>query len=592
MEKPKELHRLISEFFLIRGYLRALEEFEREVKEEPQNMTAPSLVDNLFHRVRQGNLDELESFWRTLNHCLFVWVSDTRLSQTVQYLWTSLKRLFLVEAVRRNNAAAVQAFYSGHAKELAGESPIWFSLPYLPSPETHPEFELFFQPKWTSRLKTSLQNCLEECLKERPKPLLESVGEWKKSRRQSQLDLKSTREQLSTVTKQLKSLQITYRDFLLTKDSEPKQRATSLQDVHTSPSLPVREASTNDVCAAARGDDEKQRSEPPGKTLQFVPKFSISETQPPEHLCVSEDLRHFAYSIGNRVHVWRLKEFEKKDVIALHRPARVVQLRFIQQQVAIGQQQSLVVYSLATKQNGVIQLPQEFPLLATFAERVQPNGWDLVVSCFKRPVAKGAQTKGGKGSSSASNASKAKAILARFRDGRLVSKSSPFQTKVTGLSIYHNGRVVVSVDESGGVYLFDEGLKVLQKLQPTEDPLIGIELCNDFSCLVLGKEAIRHIFLRGNGNSVNKMFRLNVMSSIKPPPVFSAGFYKQETKQTYFLCGGQRADGRFGAQLYSTGNNDPVQTVGHFTNPVSGIEWERHLAILTSGTTIRIYEVL
>merc|ERR1712066_699440 len=100
----------------------------------------------------------------------------------------------------------------------------------------------------------------------------------------------------------------------------------------------------------------------------------------------------------------------------------------------------------------------------------------------------------------------------------------------------------------------------------------------------MGDDTIRHLNLRGGGSEVEeatiKKWTLRRGNwSTKPPSVFSSGFYKAVTKETTFLCGGERSDGRFGANLYST-QRGILQTVGTYSTPVQAITWERNTVIL------------
>lgn len=49
---------------------------------------------------------------------------------------------------------------------------IWFTLPYLQNPATHPKFEVFFAKRWFHTLSISLKNFLATVLDQVPLPKL------------------------------------------------------------------------------------------------------------------------------------------------------------------------------------------------------------------------------------------------------------------------------------------------------------------------------------------------------------------------------------------------------------------------------------
>merc|ERR1712130_846908 len=170
------------------------------------------------------------------------------------------------------------------------------------------------------------------------------------------------------------------------------------------------------------------------------------------------------------------------------------------------------------------------------------------------------------------------AMLARY----MILHNSPDRVKepntcrtlknpVTGIVANRNGRIFCTVYEDGSLCLLDEGLLVLQRWGPTENgPLLDIELCRDFSCLVLAAcGSVGHLDLKKN--ELEKRWISTIETSTKvPPPVFSTGFYSQDG-QSFFLSGGASLGGKFSANLWTTDGHKISEVLGNLKKPVRGM---------------------
>lgn len=94
------------------------------------------------------------------------------MSTTVQKLDVSLKRYYVVYSVQSGHIERALEFFKVCAAELANDKhwKSWFVLPYLKSPDSDPQFAIFFSKGWTETFTLSLHNFLSTIFQSVPLP--------------------------------------------------------------------------------------------------------------------------------------------------------------------------------------------------------------------------------------------------------------------------------------------------------------------------------------------------------------------------------------------------------------------------------------
>jgi len=654
MSQSSVIDKLIAEYLLIRGYDETFRVFERERQEDKAyDLQVTKIVDCIFQRIYNFQLVQLQAFWKTLEERLFVWVKRPSLNETIQYLWSSLKKLFLLNAVKCKNLAAIQLFFKTFANDFDDSEAIWFSLPYVNNPEHHRDFELFYTAKWREALRLSLENLMEQCInEERPKPLLESFEDWQRERISSKDQIKCLREQLEDSNKALRSLQITYREFL---ESAPCAQPEPHQAKPESSSR-----NTGDLSPSLISASRKRNADPPPSPLLYstmslarqqskppiewdkadlvepdlkveskdacdeilspklspalgVPAFrtcvTIVEKDTPKLVVFSEGLDRLAYSLKGKICIWSLEsdQLEKEYELQLRATTGVVALSFIYgNRLVIGCRGLVEVWRVEKKHRepqleSEIILSSVHPLLKTLSLRTQDSKmpYDLVLSCYREKDNKPRPNPKKKRRDSIASG---KGILLRYANDKQIFKSKTIKSVITGICRNHNGRIICCVCENGGVWLFSEELQVIQEWYPTKNgPLLDIQMLKDFSCLVLAENGqIGHINL--NSKEKNQVPVKQWISTVDIKPYVSKHFsfpriFSLDGHLSFFLTGGVQQSSshtyKYGLHLYNYNSGKLVKTIGSFPKPVSDICWcGNRVAITTQSNSIVVYSVI
>jgi len=653
MSQSPIIDKLIAEYLLIRGYDETFRVFERERQEDKAyDLQVTKIVECIFQRIYNFQLVELQAFWKTLEERLFVWVKRHSLNETIQYLWSSLKKLFLINAVKLKKVEAIQLFFKTFANDFDDSEAIWFSLPYVNNPETHRDFELFYTAKWREALRLSLENLMEQCInEERPKPLLESFDDWQRERISSKDKINSLREQLEVSNKALRSLQISYREFLesapsaipepyevkpdLILESAPQLSTSSISgrernsDPHPLPSKHhqlslIRQQSKHQFEATdvnlvipyskvESKDDSDENLCPRISRELGVPAFrtcvTIVEKDTPRLVVFSEGLDRVAYSLKGKICIWRLESelLEKEYELQLRGLTGVVAMSFINNDRLVVGSRGLVEVWRVEKDHRDPQLESEIrlspihPLLKTLSLRTQNSKkpYDLVLSCYRERDSKPRpnQKKKRRDSTLVS-----KGILLRYANDKQIFKSETIKSVITGICRNHNGRIICCVCENGGVWLFSEELQVIQEWYPTKNgPLLDIQMLKDFSCLVLAENGqVGHINL--NSKEKNQVPVKQWISTVDSKPYVSKHLsfpriFSIDGHLSFFLTGGVRHSPshtyQYGLHLYNYNSGMLLKRIGSFRKPVSDISWcGNRLAITTQSNCIVVYNVI
>jgi len=651
MSQSPVIDKLIAEYLLIRGYDETFRVFERERQEDKAyDLQVTKIVECIFKRIYNFQLVQLQAFWKTLEERLFVWVKRQSLNETIQYLWSSLKKLFLINAVKLQNVEAIQLFFKTFANDFDDSEAIWFSLPYINNPEAHRDFELFYTPKWREALRLSLENLMEQCINdERPKPLLESFDDWQRERIALKDQINSLREQLEDSNKALRSLQISYREFLESAPygtPEPYQTKPQFLNTpqHSNSSISCRERRNSDPhplpllthpLSLVRQDskprldsrefnlvvpeskietkDDSEGTPCPRLSRELgVPAFrtcvTIVEKDTPKFVAFSEALDRVAYSLKAKVCIWRLDSelVEKEYELQLRCLTGVVALSFINNdRLVIGCGGLVEVWRVERvhrdpQVESEIRLSPIHPMLKTFSLRTHSQKpYDLVLSCYREKDSKPRPNQKKKRRDSTPVG---KGILLRYANDVQIFKSKPIKSVISGICRNHNGRIICCVCENGGVWLFSEELQVIQEWYPTKNgPLLDIQILKDFSCLVLAENGqIGHINL--NSKEKNQVPVKQWISTVDSKPYVSKHMsfpriFSMDGHLSFFLTGGVRSSSshsyKYGLHLYNYNSGTLVKTIGSFRKPVSHISWcGNRVAITTQSNNIVIYNVI
>jgi len=646
MSQSSVIDKLIAEYLLIRGYDETFRVFERERQEDKAyDLQVTKIVECIFKRIYNFQLVQLQAFWKTLEERLFVWVKQTSLNETIQYLWSSLKKLFLLNAVKCKNVEAIQVFFKTFANDFDDSEAIWFSLPYVNNPEQHRDFELFYTAKWREALRLSLENLMEQCInEERPKPLLESFDDWQRERISSKDQINNLREQLEDSNKALRSLQISYREFLESapcaspkpyqpqaefsqrKTEEPgtRERRSSNPILQNSMSLarqmskpPIDWEEVNlglpDIKVESKDDSNEIPRRRLSPVLEGVPAFracvTIVEIDTPRLVVFSEGLDRLAYSLKGKICIWCLESdiLEKEYELQLKATTGVVALSFIHSnRLVIGSRGLVEVWRVERKHHepqleSEIRLSSIHPLLKTLSLRTQDSKkpYDLVLSCYRERDSKPRPNQKKKRRDSIAVG---KGILLRYANDKQIFKSKTIKSIITAICRNHNGRIICCVCENGGVWLFSEELQVIQEWYPTKNgPLLDIQMLKDFSCMVLAENGqIGHINL--NSKEKNQVPVKQWISTVDSKPYVSSRLdfprtFSLDGHLSFFLTGGVQQSSshtyKYGLHLYNYNSGKLVKTIGSFRKPVSDISWcGNRVAIATQSNSIIVYNVI
>merc|ERR1712137_324558 len=148
------LDELFKEYLLYRGLTESLVTFEREIKQDRlHHFEGVRISQQLLQYVQDLNLNAVLDLWKYLDRTLFSRV-DQKYLDTVKELEFGVLRYYLVFAIQNNKIIRVHEFFQKCAEEISAEPKWakWFYLPYLPSPQNHPDFTVFFTKQWVDHL--------------------------------------------------------------------------------------------------------------------------------------------------------------------------------------------------------------------------------------------------------------------------------------------------------------------------------------------------------------------------------------------------------------------------------------------------------
>jgi WD40 repeat protein len=162
---------MVKEYLLFRGLTAIHTAFEKESQKDKDKVE--NIVLHLLSLISNSDLEGFSSFW---DHILkrFVAKANKDFSISARKIEISLRRYYLVHCVESANTAKIREFFET-AEGQAAEWQEWWLLPYIKSPETHPNFEQYFAKSWSDSITISLYNFLSSVLHSIPLPFLLQV---------------------------------------------------------------------------------------------------------------------------------------------------------------------------------------------------------------------------------------------------------------------------------------------------------------------------------------------------------------------------------------------------------------------------------
>ena len=209
MDSIGYLDELIKEYLLFRGYIKTYTAFTSEkIHDKTDHPDADVIAEQLLNHIRQLELAELTELWATLTSRFFTHLPAS-FTPTIRMIEQSLKRAYLVKAVKTGEKERVREFYERFASEMtqpgAGWDD-WFVLPYLREPSTHPIFASYFNKRWFHTLALSLKNFLSSAFAAIPLPKLLAFNTERTERKQLSIELKQLKAENERVKRELSAL--------------------------------------------------------------------------------------------------------------------------------------------------------------------------------------------------------------------------------------------------------------------------------------------------------------------------------------------------------------------------------------------------
>eukprot|EP00494_Astrolonche_serrata_P031632 UN31901 len=158
------------------------------------------------------------SFWKTLDRRIFCHLPAT-FTKTIVHLGISLKRAFLIYAIKKKQPSVVKLFFKTFGDEFSLTENLpywqdWFAIPYISDPSTHEIFSSYFKKEWMSKFAISLKNFFRKAFSELSPPKLLAINIWREERNQLRKEVATLCKQLETAKLRIRSLEKVNLDLL------------------------------------------------------------------------------------------------------------------------------------------------------------------------------------------------------------------------------------------------------------------------------------------------------------------------------------------------------------------------------------------
>jgi WD40 repeat protein len=261
---------LVKEYLLFRGFVQTLGSFENERKTDRlRAFQVEKIVSSLWGFCDRSELKNLLELWAYLEE-RFVAPLSGEFSEASAKLALSLKRYYLVCAVRQKRSERVREFFEWQASEASDDAnwESWYALPYAKNPEGHPQFKLYFGKTWFDSLSHSLHNFLSSVFNAAQLPRL--------------LNLNAERVQRDALRVQIKSLQFELESVRHQQElSEQIHAAAAAAAASPSPRAPQKESTLKSAFRFFRKDSERKEDERRNEEVEILSAKEQLDDAPP-----------------------------------------------------------------------------------------------------------------------------------------------------------------------------------------------------------------------------------------------------------------------------------------------------------------------
>ncbi|XP_075099805.1 uncharacterized protein LOC107772598 isoform X3 [Nicotiana tabacum] len=205
MENMLYAEELVREFLVFRGFTNTLQAFDKELGTDIGKVfQVDKILDLIFSiyvpKFQAENLIELLRFFK---QCFSSY--ETELISIISNLDVSILRYYIVYAIQAGRKDKVIELFDIHGSELLQkdqEWASWFAIPYIKTPQSDPQFRVYFSKEWSNALHLSLRNFVSKMFNGTRIPALMKIS----SERNMVSRLKGDIKQLNFKLAQLQAL--------------------------------------------------------------------------------------------------------------------------------------------------------------------------------------------------------------------------------------------------------------------------------------------------------------------------------------------------------------------------------------------------
>ncbi|KAJ8531117.1 hypothetical protein K7X08_025848 [Anisodus acutangulus] len=167
MENMLYAEELVREFLVFRGFTNTLQAFVKELGSDiGKGFQVDKILELIFSiyvpKFEAENLIELLRFFK---QCFSS--HETELTSIISDLDVSILRYYIIHAIQAGRKDKVIELFDIHGSELLQkdqEWASWFAIPYIKTPQSEPQFRVYFSKEWSNALHLSLRNFLSKML--------------------------------------------------------------------------------------------------------------------------------------------------------------------------------------------------------------------------------------------------------------------------------------------------------------------------------------------------------------------------------------------------------------------------------------------
>lgn len=174
MASTRRIDDCVKEYLLHRGLYASAKAVENELKtEKDKTFQVEKIMEQIHVYITTFDICGLRDYWSMLEQFVFGHTDKVQ-SAAVRKLWTSILRIYLVNAVQAGRTDKITEFFDKLASSLntQAEWKDWFALPFIKNAEENATFTMYFSRQWQDTVFLSLHNFLSVVLSTMPKPAL------------------------------------------------------------------------------------------------------------------------------------------------------------------------------------------------------------------------------------------------------------------------------------------------------------------------------------------------------------------------------------------------------------------------------------